>query len=327
MDEVIVFVNVGWMIRYRGPKNDPTLGGHGWLKAHDYGHEAWNYLPYKGRVFGYVPRSAQIRLARLGGTSRDERIDGVTVVWIARSPRDKHTYVVGWYRNATIHKRNDHLRVRRSNELTVEYQIEAPEADSHLLELEQRVLRVPTAKSIGNLGQSPVWYGNPSFLREVRNYLRAGGRVQRAPDGSGAPKQSDPLLRRKIELAAVNHAIAFYSSEDGGGYQVRTVEKDRVGWDLEATSGDVTLLIEVKGLSSDELCVELTPNEYDKMLSAEHRSSYVVYVVTQAMAAHRRSHVFYYNAEASSGNKQIWMASDGRVLNIDPRTAARLTVQ
>lgn len=327
MDDAIVFVNVGWMIRYQGPKNDPTLGGHGWLKKHDYGHETWNYLPRRGRVYGYVPRSAQIRLERLGGTSRDNAIEGVTVVWIARNPRDKHTYVVGWYRNATVHKSKDHHRIRRSSEQTVDYQIDAPAADARLLEVEQRVLRVPTAKRPGNLGQSPVWYGNPPFLEEVRNYLKAGGRVKRLSSGSGTPKQQDPLLRKKIEEAAVNHAFDFYRSEPGGAYQVESVEGDRTGWDLEATSGDVKLLIEVKGLSGSELCVELTPNEYEKMLSTEHRSRYVVYVVTQAVTNQRTSHVFYYNAEVSSGRRQIWMASDGRVLKIDPRVAARLTVE
>ncbi len=29
MSQPLVFVNVGWMVAYRGPDNDPTLGGHG----------------------------------------------------------------------------------------------------------------------------------------------------------------------------------------------------------------------------------------------------------------------------------------------------------
>jgi hypothetical protein len=329
LDERIVLINVGWMVRYRGLTNDPTLGGFGWLKAHDYGHEAWNFLPVRGRLYGYVPRSAQIRLTRLGAGSRDEKIAGVTVVWIARSPRTGETFVIGWYRNATIHKNKDHLMVRRSPTLRVEYQIEAAEPDATLLDVEQRVLKVPTEKRPGNLGQSPVWYGNVEFLQEARQYLKTRRviRKTRAHGRSGAkPRQPDPLLRKKIEAAAVQHAIRFYESKAGGHYAVRSVEGDRIGWDLEAKSGDVTLLIEVKGLSGGEINVELTPNEYQKMMSPKLRRRYVMYVVTRANTAHDRSHVFYYNLDASSEKRHVWAAEDGRVLDIQPRTAARLSV-
>jgi hypothetical protein len=38
-----------------------------------------------------------------------------------------------------------------------------------------------------------------------------------------------------------------------------------MGWDLEAILPDKLLKIEVKGLSQEEILIELTPNEYDKM--------------------------------------------------------------
>jgi hypothetical protein len=61
----IVFVDIGGMNHYKGTQNDRTLGGHSYPKAHDYGHEAWNFLPTRGIVYGYVPRSAQVRLSAM----------------------------------------------------------------------------------------------------------------------------------------------------------------------------------------------------------------------------------------------------------------------
>lgn len=92
------------------------------------------------------------------------------------------------------------------------------------------------------------------------------------------------------------------------------------------TGGDVTLKVEVKGLSGSNLCVELTPNEYKQMHSFEHRSMYAVYVVTAALSSAAAAHIFYYNAELSNGRNHVWTAEDGRILKIEPLTGARLTV-
>lgn len=327
MAEPLVFVNIGWMVSYQGPTNDPTIGGHGWLKTHSYGHEAWNFEPHQKRLYGYVPRSARINLRKLGAAGNAERIDGVTVVWIARSPRNGVTYVIGWYRNASVHRDSNHYKVPRSTGEVIEYQIQAPIDEAKLLTPDQRILEVPTAKVAGNLGQSPVWYGNPTFVERVRAFLKTGGVALTSPGkrSTGAGKQRDPEERRRIELAAVQHAIRYYESPAGGNRVVQSVEKDNAGWDLTVTGGDVTLKVEVKGLSGDDVCVELTPNEYEKMLSPKHRTMYVVYVVTAAGTAAATSHVFYYNADVSKGQQHVWMTVDGRALKIKPLTGARLT--
>ncbi len=328
MDEPLVFVNIGWMVAYKGPYNDPTIGGHGWLKTHDYGHEAWNFLPESGKLYGYIPRSARINLQRLGAGRKDEQLAGVTVVWVARNPRNGVTYVVGWYRNALLHRENDHFKVSRPNGEVIDYQIEASIDNAKLLTPDQRLLEVPTAKVKGNLGQSPVWYGNEEFVKRIRAYLKVDGVVQSIPKGraSGSPKQLDPEVRKLVELAAVRHAINYYKSPAGGSRTVESVERDNTGWDLTVTGGDVTLKVEVKGLSGSDVRVELTPNEYKKMLSSEHRCMYVVYIVTEALTSAASAHIFYYNKEASQGRNHVWMAEDGRVLHIEQLTGARLTV-
>ncbi|WP_343654257.1 protein NO VEIN domain-containing protein [Paraburkholderia caribensis] len=329
MNEPLVFVNIGWMVSYQGTRNDPTLGGHGWLKEHDSGLEAWNFLPHRKMLYGYVPRSARIDIRKLGAASSDEQMTGVTVVWLARNPRDKVTYVAGWYRNATIRRESGYFRVNRSPKQVVEYQIEAPHDTARLLVPDQRLLQVPTAKIKGNLGQSPVWYGNDKFVAEVRDYLKKDGVIpaQRKSKKSGGSRQADPATRKLVELAAVRHAIEYYTSEIGGSRTVESVEKDNVGWDLVVSGAEVTLKVEVKGLAGTELQVELTPNEYAQMRSTQNRSSYTIYVVTEALSASPKAHIFYYNAEASTRTDYVWASEDGRKLAIKELIGARLTVQ
>lgn len=322
----IVFVNVGWMIHYNGPSvADPTLGGHGHLKTNTVGHEAWNFRPYRNRLLGYVPRSATINLSRLGAPRGAESVDGITVIWIAKSPRDKKNYIVGWYKNATVYRDNEHRRVTRSSDVSVGYQIAAEPDGAKLLPVDARVFRIPTAKEKGNLGQSPVWYGKDDAFREsVRRYVKIGGTSESTRRRTGSPRQQDTELRRKIEQAAINHAIDHYSSTAGGSRSVKSVEIEGKGWDLEATAldGDV-LNIEVKGLSGSQVVVELTPKEYKKMKSERER--YVVYILSNALEKAKTAHIFRFDAEQSVRNKLIWESEDGRVLKIEELIAARLS--
>ncbi|GJD30575.1 hypothetical protein PMNALOAF_1822 [Methylobacterium adhaesivum] len=326
----MVFVNIGWMKDYAGPSaNDTPVGGHGYLKDGNIGHEVFNFASLDGKVYGYVPRSARINLKNPGGSSSDELVTAVTVVWIARNPSDKKTYIVGWYRDASVFRDNNHIKLKRSKNFIVTYQIEAPADKATLLPIDQRLFRIPTAKEEGNLGQSPVWYGGKDeFRAEVSAYLAADGTFAEKPKVglNGAKYQTDPELRKRIELAAVRHATAYYRSRAGGSQVVASVEKDGVGWDLNVTAPTGAVLkVEVKGLSGRDLLVELTPNEFAKMRSTEHRAQYIIYVVTEALTSEARSHVFRHNAESSKGGNLVWATADGRQLKIQQIVAARLS--
>lgn len=324
--EAMVYINHAWMTHYKGPKGDKAEGNFGFLKTNDIAHESWNFEPIKRKVYGYVPRSAKINISRLGAKRGDTEVKGVTVVWIARNPRTKKTVIVGWYRNAKIYKNAEHRCLMRSSNFEVGYQIEAPATDAVLLPIDARSYTIPTAKEPGNLGQSPVWYGKgTAFNRDVAEYIDRGGRRVRRP--AKAPRQTDPELRRKVEQAAINHAIAYYESDEGGSHRVESVEKDCVGWDLEAFSEDGgQLKIEVKGLSGKYLVVELTPNEYAKMRSLEHRADYIVYVLPEALSPKPVAHIFRYDAILSKGKHLVWMTDDGQRLRIEPIIAARLSI-
>ncbi|WP_082513294.1 DUF3883 domain-containing protein [Methylobacterium sp. Leaf125] len=330
--EPMVFVNIGWMKEYAGPSaSDTPVGGHGYLKNGNIGHEVFNFAFIQGKVYGYVPRSARINLKNLGGSSSDEFVKPVTVVWIARNPSDKKTYIVGWYKDASVFKDNNHIELKRSKSFNIGYQIEAPADKATLLPIDRRLFRIPTAKEEGNLGQSPVWYGGKDeFRAAVAAYVEADGVfAEKLKAGSKRAKhQTDPELRKRIELAAVRHATAYYRSRAGGSQVVDSVEKDGVGWDLNVTAPTGAVLkVEVKGLSGRDLVVELTPNEFTKMKSTEHRAQYIIYVVTEALTSEARSHVFRHNAEASKGGDLVWATADGRQLKIEQIVAARLSAR
>ncbi len=128
----------------------------------------------------------------------------------------------------------------------------------------------------------------------------------------GSPRQLDPLLRQRVEDAAINEVIQHFTEI---GYSVDTFEKDNLGWDLEAVLGNETLRLEVKGLSGSAICVELTPNEFQKM--NEHRDSYRLCVVTEALTAPTLA-VF-----AFAPNAERWEDQDGRSLILERLIAAR----
>lgn len=322
----LVYINHAWMTKYKGPAGDKAEGNFGFLKTSGVAHESWNFDPLNKRVYGYVPRSAKINIERLGAQKHDTLVEDVTVVWIARNPRTKKTVIIGWYPSSRVHRSADHLQFERAPGFTVGYQIDAPAARAVLLPIDARSYEIPTAKSSGNLGQSPVWYGKgEAFNKTTLEYIAQHGRRNKLPMRS--PRQTDPELRRKVEQAAINHAISYFTSEEGGSHDVKSVEKDGVGWDLEAFSdGGGVLKVEVKGLSGKDLTVELTPNEYSKMISVEHRQDYIIYVVPEALSSTPKSYIFRHDAILSKGKDLVWITSDGHRLQIMPLIAARLKI-
>lgn len=326
----LLFVNVGWQIRYQGStKDDPTLGGHGYLRDHVVGHEAWNFLPTRGKVYGYIPRETTVNIERLGATRRDAAVQGVTVVWLARHPSTGRTVIVGWYENADIYRMSGGISLKRMKGIRIAPQIVADAKDAHLLPLDQRTFPIPTKKKPGCLGQSPVWYGNNDEFRDrVRLFISRGGRHApvTARRFAGAGRQNDPAARKRIEEAAIEFATRYYESIAGGERLVESVEHLARGWDLEASNTEDCLKVEVKGVSSDVCSVDLTPNEYEAMLSTEHRSHYVVFVVTGLEAKRPFAHIFRYDGEASSRAKPVWISQRGELLRVEERVAARLSV-
>lgn len=166
---------------------------------------------------------------------------------------------------------------------------------------------------------------NPPFKQSGQHYVRDVprfeqrwsehlARIQYQSARLGLARHPDAELRVKVERAAVAAVMAYFRERK---YAVESYERDNIGWDLLATKDAELLQLEVKGLTGDRICVELTPNEYANMQRC--RESYRICVVTTALADPHLV-IFQYRYGA-------WQDDQGRVLEIEERVAARCSVE
>lgn len=120
-------------------------------------------------------------------------------------------------------------------------------------------------------------------------------------------KQVNPEAKLLVEQNAVNTVRAYYQKL---GFDVASVEKDNCGWDLTATHPNGTKrLIEVKGLSGQQISVQITPNEY-KALKKRHKN-YILAVYTNAIVS-PVLHIFMIHKQADGVFKAY--DDDGNIL-------------
>ncbi|WP_434404693.1 DUF3883 domain-containing protein [Sphingobium sp. DN12] len=322
----MIFFNIGWMTNYLGAVSDDlTLGGHGHLKTSTHGGEAYNFVPFEGRFLGYRPTGEKgINIRRLGASPKDESISGVTVVWMARRPNSQDTVVVGWYRNATVHRNVQTAPVAPHTREWPEYMVDAAIEDCRLLPVTARNFQILSAHRVdGGFGQSPTYYDALDLYRtKVAAYIdNVDDNVSLAKrkGRQGGPRNTNPALRRQVEETAIKHATTYYESEEGGAWEVESVEAHARGWDLECRRDDKVLYVEVKGCSGNAVRAELTPNEWSKMNDLNYRSTYVLYVVTDCLSDAPLASIFQYET------KHGWQTMDGRSLKIEERMAARVS--
>ena len=217
----ILFINIGWARAYQGrdPDDPIAVGNFGYFNVEGHppvdAHEQWNFADTDGSVYGYVTRSSEISVARLGAAPGQSSVAGVLAVFIARDPAENILKVVGWYENATVHRR-EAFSHRRGN-LTVGSSITARTEDAFVLPVADRRVEIPTSqREQGGIGQSPLWYGDahPEKVREVRELvahyraLRAG-RVTGAPP-TRSPRQPDVQTRLAVEKASMDMAMTYF---------------------------------------------------------------------------------------------------------------------
>ena len=243
------------MTHYKGnTKKDQIVGGGSW--SNDDKHEAFNFSPIKGKCYGYVQpvRWGAISLNRIGDDYKSDLIKDVTVVWIATHPKAKGTYIIGWYKNATVFSKFQESNMPARNNYA--YNIVAKEEDCTLLPLDQRTFLIPRAKDSnkGFLGQSNVWYADSpdtkvrKFRQDVLDYIQ---------HFSAGSKQ---VLKKSVAVDA---------------------EAENVGWDLDAEKSGICLKLEVKGLAGNTISVRISQNEYKSMVN--NKDCYRLCVVTNAL--------------------------------------------
>jgi len=318
----ILFLNIGWMKNYKGISGDTISGGGSFVDKKGYGHEIFNFFPENGLMHGYVQPvipHRTIKLERVGASAKDSYLDNVLVIWVSKAPKGG-VYIIGWYKNATIFREKqtpDTKTQRQHNGKILGYYAKAKEEDCVLLPPDKRTKEITRGK--GGMGQSNVWYADKKehkeFRTDVIKYIEDGN-IEPGRKPTKSPKQKDILKRQKVEKAAILKTKDYYTKL---GYEVFSVEKDNVGWDLEATSGKIKLLIEVKGLSQKQIVIELTPNEYHNM--NKEKDIYRISVLTNALSKSSTLSIFSYSTENDG-----WEDDKGNILNIIEKTSARMEV-
>jgi hypothetical protein len=325
----ILFLNVGWMSKYQGLQADKITGGGKYVSLHGYGHEIFNFKPYAGHVYGFARAPhGSIKLERLGGAKGAASVDGVLVIWVAKS------LVVGWYENATVFRHTqpppkESGRTYRGDPIA--YNVIAKRVNSQLLDRDARLLQIPRAKEREHGMGRYSWYAdgptNRAFRDKVFEYVASGGDssvlgTQRRKNKTGSthgglPHKTDPHKREWVEHYAINLTSHHFETL---GYEVDSVEADNVGWDLNAVHRTTRLLlrVEVKGLSGHGVNVEMTRQEYEMM--RKYKSSYRVCVATDSLDRKLRAlSVFAYNDMSGK-----WTDGDDRPLLIQEVKSARL---
>jgi len=133
-----------------------------------------------------------------------------------------------------------------------------------------------------------------------------------------APRSNDPEKRALVEKVAVTYVAKHFERQD---YQVTSVEKDNLGWDLQARKGNQRLRIEVKGLSGSAIVVEVTPNEYKQIVA--RREDYRLCIVSDALEAKKaKLRIFSYQHR-----KKAWLNEQREKLLIQEMVAARLSAR
>ena len=325
-----------WMDLYDGFEKEIGAGGFDFAKEHGFGHELFNFRISHDRCYGFVQagKNGTINIDKLGASRRGSWIDGVLVVWTAPHPDGDGRFVVGWYKNARVHREQQQppRRSRRSYKgKRVHYNVEADANDCVLLTPDRRVLEIPHNKK-GTPGQSSAFFPATSKYPEItvplekriRNFVGSQGRrskpLRNRPGGWG---KADPKHRKKVEEAAIDAVTGHYENL---GYTVESVESQNLGWDLQAEKGDKFICIEVKGLSASEPMVEVTPNEYDKIQDVENKrfknGGYRLAIVTNALTDDPALWIFSYLKD-----RKMWIdPKTGDLLEILQKIAARITV-
>lgn len=331
----VLVCNIGWMDRYQGlSSGDKITGGGSYIDQKGYGSEIHNFSSHRGRVYGGVfpvPHET-INVQKLNGSTSEEKANGVTVIWCAKRPDVGGSYVVGWYKNASVFAEYQDApagsdRPFPGKKQACGFYVSAQAKDAVCLDKDERLLRVP--RGSGGIGNSNIWF--PELTSIGRHFLKHALRLvenghlispkRKLKQSRSGGRQSDVEKRQRIERLAMDAVDKWYRRQ---GYDVIRVAAQNLGWDIEAVlksgSKKAILRIEVKGLSGSQVSVELTPNEFTKMQL--HADTYKLCVVTNAEHP-KRQKLFRFGFSNDSGK---WYDQNGTVLNVVRLTGAKCTV-
>lgn len=313
----IVFLRIAWMKDYEGVTDtDIPKGAGSYVAKNKTGEEIYNYLAKGGKYYGFarIHGGANINITKLGASKDATQINNVTVVFFATNPTYRSQYIVGWYKNATLFKKLQ--KVTRASGVTQDYVTSCNVADGKLLPIKERNYEVTGP------GQTNLWYPNSYLskdeLKKLLTYLNnpsAKPRPEPKPS-RGRGWLRDAELRKKIEVAAMDATADWFEQK---GFKISDVHKDNKGWDLEASKGNITLQLEVKGTQGGFNGVEVTANEYKNI--KKKSKSFRLCVVSNAIdKKNQQTDVFFYKDNA-------WVNDKNQDLTIEEVVSARVKLK
>lgn len=288
------------------------VNGGSFVNQNKFGYELFNFRNIDGKVYGYVQaKGNSITLEKIDPNITGDVINHVLVIFTANIA-GKGSYIVGWYKNATVHRKvqNNFHPLRKHNDINVGYNLEADYKDAVLLKIDERnFTKLPRGN--GGMGQSNVWYANSEvgieykrkIISEINSYESDKiNKIHKRP-----PRQFDIEKRKKIEKIAIKICMEEYEKRN---YNVNSVETENLGYDIHAKSNtiDNEVFIEVKGLSGTSVFVELTNNEYIKM--NELKDKYRLAIVNNCLKD-PYLRIFSYNSDS-----KFWIDEEDEILKI-----------
>ncbi len=308
-----IFLRIAWMEHYQGVKpDDIPIGAGTYVTENADGGEVYNFYPIRSKYFGYarIQKGRNLRLKRVGANVEDDCIEDVTVVFFARNPETGGQRIVGWYEHATLFREIQSFSSKQRHHQPW-YLTKTDVSNAYLLAKDDRLFDVPE----DGPGQSNAWYVeeyyNRKYLREVIKYISDPDHyIFRNPIRSGG-WQSDAELKLKIELESMKEVAKHFENQN---YVVRYKHKENLGWDLEASSGKQTLLLEVKGLSGEFSFVDFTPNEFEN--SKNNKKHYRICIVSNVLNHNKKLDIFF-------KEKTYWVNRNGEKLTEKIRQSAR----
>ena len=274
-DLPIIFMRIAWMQDYRGiTKNDVPIGGGSFVDTYSKGGEVFNFKNTHNKTYGYVriSKGGNINIRKLGAGIHDPHIAGVNIVYFCKDPDSGGQYIVGFYSNATIYK-----NMQENQSSKTHFNAVCATKNVKLIPVSLR------SKEITGPGHSNLYYAATYYSTKKLNsiYDFIENPVPFAITNNDNVKKGwlqDAELRKKIEMAAMEYTIDYYSEK---GYKIKDVHRENKGWDIEASRGSSTLHIEIKGTQHQFSSIELTPNEYKRFKS--HKKSYRLCVVSHVL--------------------------------------------
>src|SRR5262249_2095821 len=100
-----------------------------------------------------------------------------------------------------------------------------------------------------------------------------------APVAQAGAGFGDPAENRFVEAAAIRAVVKDY---EGDGWSVRSVERDKCGFDLQCSKGGVIEQVEVEGVGGAGLCFIITAGGVKQ---ARENAKFFLVVVTSALSA------------------------------------------